>query len=364
MPDPAQLAAQLHALADQVATLANPPAEPGGPDEPPAPAPAETPPGKPARPDATLTPDSVILTWPDAGDAAHWEVRDELDPDPATRVKDVVTEPRSVRSPMRSTSRPRRYVLVAVGAGGLRSEPSDPLDLPPVATPSAPATPGVPATPGGRLYPSDILDLRTWTVMLPTGTQGRPDNGYMIDKDVAGVFYVRDGAVMFRANAGGVHSPNSKFARCEAREMTDSRWTKAAWPSTGPRSLEVDLAIDASGLVARKRINGVQIHDGADDVCQVMRHESRGLGLAHDDGRSWEPIDPGYVDGTRFTCKVTVAGDRIRVFYNGRQVVDIPKKGTGWYWKMGCYLQTDVPTYHEAPDATGEVVIWRYTLDS
>jgi poly(beta-D-mannuronate) lyase len=223
--------------------------------------------------------------------------------------------------------------------------------------------PGEEEQPAPGAHPSDVLDLHHWTIMLPTGAQGDPDNRYVIGETIPDTLFVRDGGVVFRAPANGFHSPNSKYARCEAREMRDADWTKAAWSSKGPRSLECDLAIDARGLTGRRRINGMQIHDGGDDVCQVMRHETKGLVFAHNDGKSFEPIDPLYVDGTRFTCKITVQDNRIKVDYNGRRVVDVPKTGSGWYWKFGCYNQSGGASEHKEPaDAFGEVVVYRYEL--
>lgn len=215
-----------------------------------------------------------------------------------------------------------------------------------------------PPTSGGP-HPSDVLDLRHWTVMLPVGKQGDPDNDYMIGKSIPNVFFVRDGGVVFRTPAGGVHSPNSKYARTELRQMADDDWTKAAFDSSGDHSLEAELSLDASGFSKRKRLNGLQIHNGGDDVCQIMRHETDGLGFMHKDGDEFIPIDPDYVDATRFKCKIEAKNDRIKVWYNDKLAVNVEKSGSGWYWKAGCYNQTDVPNYGEAPDACGEVVIYR-----
>lgn len=232
-------------------------------------------------------------------------------------------------------------------------------------TPEDPEEPGEeepPPTSGS--HPSDILDLDLWTIMLPTGSEGDPDNDYAIDwGTIPNVFFVRDGGVVFRTPADGFHSPNSKYARTEARQMLDADWEKAAWPSSGDHSLECVLSIDATHLVGRERINAMQIHDGGDDVCQLMLHEEWGLGLMHDDGDTWESIDPDYVDGTKFKCKIHAIGDTIQVFYNGQHVVDIDKAGSGWYWKMGCYLQTGGASEFVEPDgAYGEVTIYSYTM--
>jgi hypothetical protein len=220
---------------------------------------------------------------------------------------------------------------------------------------------------GDGTRPDEVLDLRLWTVMLPEmkpdGDTPRNDYAKKWGADYPTWFFVRNGAVVFRTPANGDHSKNSNYARTEAREMVDTDWTEAAWSSKGPRSLTCDMAIDASGLTRRKRINGMQIHDGGDDVCQVMRHETNGLGLMHSDGKKWEPIDPGYKDGQRFTCTLSVEGDRIRVDYNGRRVVDIAKKGSSWYFKWGCYLQSGGASEFEEPaGAYGEVVVWDYAV--
>lgn len=223
-----------------------------------------------------------------------------------------------------------------------------------------------PPTGGDGTRPDEVLDLRLWTVMLPEMKPDgdTPKNDYAKKwGSIPDVFFVDDDAVVFRTPANGDHSKNSKYARTEAREMISTDWDEAAWSSKGPRSLTCDLAIDASRLTRRKRINGMQIHDGGDDVCQVMRHETQGLGLMHSDGKKWEPIDPDYRDGQRFTCTLSVEGDRIRVDYNGRRVVDIPKKGSSWYYKFGCYLQSGGASEHVEPEgAFGEVVVWSYEL--
>jgi hypothetical protein len=221
-----------------------------------------------------------------------------------------------------------------------------------------------PAPPAStRQLPIDVLpELRNFTIMLPTGNQGDPDNEYAVKWGVIpNVLFVRDGGVVFRANAGGFHSKGSHFPRAEARQMADDKGTKGLWASTGPKSIECELSLDTSKLVKRKRLNGMQIHAGTDDVCQIMLHETNGLGFIHNDGKSWVPIDPDYKNGTRFTCKIEVSDNHIRVAYNGEKKVDVPKTGLTWFWKVGAYLQTNVEDYKEDPDATGEVVVYRLT---
>jgi hypothetical protein len=230
--------------------------------------------------------------------------------------------------------------------------------------PGGPVDPPPPPPPSGK-KPGDILDLAKWTLMLPTGSEGDPDNTYAVRWGVLpGLFYVDDtNAVVFETPANGFHSSGSKYARTELREMADTNWTKAAWASNKARSLECDMAIDTSGLTARKRVNGMQLHGGSDDIAQVQARENGQLGFAHNDGASWEVIDPDY-KGQRFVCKLVSTGTgRLQVFYNGVKKVDVPKTFSTAYFKAGCYNQSGgASDYKEPATARGRVRIWRMTV--
>lgn len=262
---------------------------------------------------------------------------------------------RSVRDNQVSVFSPK--ITTDVPAQG-EAEPEEP----------GPSEPEQPEEPGTGTTPADVLDLRAWTLMLPImKTDGdTPKNDYAVKwGTLPEIFFVRGGAVVCRTPPNGDHSKGSKFPRTELRQMRNPApdWEEAAWSSSGDHSLECDMAIDASHLFTRRRINGMQIHDGADDVCQIMRHESDGLGLMHSDGNAWVSIDPTYRDGQRFRCRIHAVSNRIKVYYNDMLAADIPKVGTGWFWKMGCYLQTGGSSKFIEPSGTyGEVVIYSYAL--
>lgn len=221
--------------------------------------------------------------------------------------------------------------------------------------------------PGGP-HPSEVVPaLEHWTIMLPTGSDGDPDNEYVVGRSIADTYFVRDDehgrGVVFRTYpATAVHSKNSKYGRTEGRQMVPGKkWTKSAWPSSEPHRLTARLAIDTSRL-AYEIANAVQIHNGDDDVAQVQAREGV-LGVSHKDGKAWEVLDPAY-GGQTFDIKVEVTGGGEIVFvYNGIEKVRIDKSGSGWYWKAGCYpntggANTDRP---EAETAFAEVVV--YDLD-
>lgn len=229
--------------------------------------------------------------------------------------------------------------------------------------------PGEEPTPG--VHPSDVLPiLRHWTIMLPTGSPGDPDNDYLVGESVPDTYFVRDDefgrGVVFRCHpATANHSPNSKYGRCEARQMVppSGSWEKSAWSSREPHLLRARLAIDTSHL-DHPIVNGLQIHDGGDDVIQVQARNGV-LGIAHDDGDSWEPIDV-HRDGVPFDMTIDVTGgDEIVVVYNGVEVLTIPKSGSGWYWKAGCYPNTGGANSKrvEAPENYAEVVLYDLQVD-
>jgi hypothetical protein len=91
------------------------------------------------------------------------------------------------------------------------------------------------------------------------------------------------------------------------------------------------------------------------------------LGIAHDDGDSWEVLDPAYgTDGNVFELDVRTTGrGEIVVDYNGAETVRIEKTGTGWYWKVGDYPNTGGANEKrpEDPAAFAEVVVYELEVD-
>jgi hypothetical protein len=227
--------------------------------------------------------------------------------------------------------------------------------------------------PGGKL-PTDVLPiLKTWTVTTTTGKQGSPTNKYPVGDhaSIPGVFYVQgDGGVMFHATVNGFTTPNSKRCRVEGRQMAGEpgSWEKAKWNGADPHTLDADLWISTAGLTKRKRVSGLQIHDGGDDVLQVLADAEHGLIVLTDDGETMTVLDAGYRDKQRFTCRIETGVDKrkvgdktvadVVVTYNGAEKARFTKTGTSWYFKAGCYLQASMAEHGEPSTSYGEVVIY------
>ena len=74
------------------------------------------------------------------------------------------------------------------------------------------------------------------------------------------------------------------------------------------------------------------------------------------DGASQVVIDPDYNLGTPYQVRIVAADRRVVVFYDGEQKAELPLEGSGWYWKVGAYVQSNTGTGDDA-GAVGEVVV-------
>ncbi|GAA5161434.1 polysaccharide lyase family 7 protein [Pseudonocardia eucalypti] len=247
-------------------------------------------------------------------------------------------------------------LLVTTIACGSPAPNAPPPDLAP-ATPPEIAAPDPGADRSNR-YPSDVLDLKNWYLTLPTGKPKDPDT---VEQPALARYrseYFRlDGAgtgVVFRANAGGVTTKGSKYPRSELREMAGEE--KASWSNgDGTHTMTVRQAVTRLPP-AKPEIVAAQIHDADDDVL-LVRVEGNRLIVRYDDGDSEAVLDPAYRLGTVYELRMVAAGGRVEIFYNGVRKAEVPKSGSGWYFKTGAYLQSN-PDRGDAPDAVGEVVIY------
>jgi hypothetical protein len=214
------------------------------------------------------------------------------------------------------------------------------------------------AVTGNANLPADVIDLSYWYLTLPTGQEGSPDtienpNLTKFTNEFFKLNQGRDG-VVFSARADGVTTENSSYPRSELREMNGSE--KASWSNTsGSHTLDVCEAITKTPS-AKPEVVAAQIHDGSDDVMQI-RLEGKTLMVQYNDGKSEIVIDPNYALGTPYNVRIVAEGGKVDVLYNGQKKAELPLSGSGWYWKVGAYVQSSTDK-GESPDATGEVTVY------
>jgi hypothetical protein len=206
-------------------------------------------------------------------------------------------------------------------------------------------------------YPGDLINTDQWYLTLPTGEPGKPDTveGEQL-KTFSNEFFRltpdREG-IVFAANAGGVTTKNSDYPRSELREMNGGE--KAAWSNTsGTHILDVCQAV-TKVPEGKPEVVAAQIHDGSDDVMQI-RLEDQTLMVQYDDGTKDVVLDEAYQLGTPYRLQIVAADRTVTVAYNGQQKAELPLSGSGWYWKLGAYVQSNPK--HSDPRARGEVTVY------
>ena len=225
--------------------------------------------------------------------------------------------------------------------------------------PRSASAPSGSTSPTAKL-PGDVLDLADWYLTLPTGKAGDPDT---VEQPALGKltneFFKVDGSgdgIVFSARGDGVTTKNSHFPRSELREMNGSE--KAAWSNTsGTHTLDVCEAITKVPS-AKPEVVGAQIHDDKDDVLQI-RLEGQKLMVQYDDGKSEQPLDENYQLGTPYNVRIIAADSKVEVLYNGQKKAELPLSGSGWYWKVGAYVQSNSGT----GDASGSGAVTVYALN-
>jgi hypothetical protein len=255
---------------------------------------------------------------------------------------------------------------------------------PPTAPPLRRVTPVVRPEPA-LVRPAQVLDLRRWKLTLPIGRKRHPiEYRQPALGSLASGSYIRltpDHGVAFRAPVGGVATGNSSYPRSELREMSADGRHEAGWTNAvGRHIMTIDQAITATPQ-AKPHVVAGQIHDSQDDVVMI-RLEGRRL-FVESDGDDVGLLDPAYRLGARFTVSIFASPAGIRVTYTptllgssvaggtsrlrgtggapNSRTVTLRRVGRGWYFKAGCYPQSN-PEHGDRPSAYGEVVIYALTV--
>jgi Alginate lyase len=79
--------------------------------------------------------------------------------------------------------------------------------------------------------------------------------------------------------------------------------------------------------------------------------------VQYNDGKSEAVIDPAYKLGTPYNVRIIAANSRVDVFYNGQKKAELPLSGSGWYWKVGAYVQSN-SSHGDGASAEGEVTVY------
>jgi hypothetical protein len=200
-----------------------------------------------------------------------------------------------------------------------------------------------------RLKPSQVVDLRTWKIGLPTATE---ITNPKLEEYSDSTFQVVQ-AVQFTVHCGDKAQEGSKYARSELREM-NADGSLASWSSTsGTHTMALTQRITHLPVVKPSLVCG-QIHNTTDYLILIELTGSA-LSVRYVDDVAGV-LDANYQLGTQFDMKLVAADGYVDVFYNGVQKVHQAMDRSGCYFKAGCYLQSSTSTGDEAT-AYGQVEI-------
>ena len=203
--------------------------------------------------------------------------------------------------------------------------------------------------------PSQVLDLASWKISLPAGseqvTQPRL-SGFYDD-----AFRVVT-AVQFTAPCGGQAQAGSQYPRSELREM-NADGSPASWSTrSGTHTMDLTQRITHLPLIKPQVVCG-QIHSVTEYLILVeldknklyVRYKNEVAGI----------LDRGYQLGTFFDMRIQAARGYVDVFYNGARMVHQAMDAAGCYFKAGCYVQSNTRA-GDLPTAYGQVEISRLVV--
>lgn len=244
--------------------------------------------------------------------------------------------------------------------GNARTNPAPAPAPSPGVSGNPPAPSPAPAT--GQRLPSQVLNLTNWKLTVPTDSNHDNIADEINQPELAtytsSPYFVANSAgdgVVFRAYANGATTSNSNYPRSELREMTNNGADEAKWSSTsGTHTMTIREAITHLPSVKPGVVAG-QIHNASDDV--IMIELNNKTLYVENNGKNIGTLDANYALGTAFTVTIVASDGHLRVSYNGAQKVDFSKSGSGYYFKAGCYTQSNL-SKGDSASAYAEVIIY------
>lgn len=214
----------------------------------------------------------------------------------------------------------------------------------------------------GRNPPGHILDLTNWKLTLPICTYSPPNPDEVKQPTLASYispfFQPNDtgDGVMFRANAGGVPTVGSDYARTELREMESNGRRRSSWSAgQGTHTMSIRQSVDHLPA-ARPAVVAGQIH-GTTEYGLLVRLDGSQLYARTADGPMGD-LDSNYQLGTVFDLIVVAQENVVKIYYNGSLKVEFPRNWNTCYFKAGVYLQSNVQRWGDSRDSYGQVTIY------
>lgn len=178
---------------------------------------------------------------------------------------------------------------------------------------------------------------KNWNLTLPIGLKLAPKviEFPEIDAYKFEFFEIEDDFILMGADVHGVTTKNSKYPRCEFRELTDGK--KAAFETKGKHTLDYSFAIvELPGLKPEICIG--QLHDSNNDVFEVRCHGSELIVQANKKDYKLGKLN---LD-EKISVKVEITDLKVSIETSkGDKCGFTIKPNKGLYFKVGCYVQAN-----------------------
>jgi len=188
------------------------------------------------------------------------------------------------------------------------------------------------------MEPIDITGIN-WKLTLPTGSAGKPTELTVgeFSKLKNDFFFIQNNALVMHAPCNGFTTPNSTYPRCELREIIGIN--DAAWDcSKGTHSMIYKISCNHLPKNKPQLVMG-QIHGTSDDIIEIRLTGSH-LEVIHN-STVYGTLLTNYKLGTFIEIKIIAEKNQINVTYLNKTITVKPKTTKGFYFKVGCYVQSN-----------------------
>jgi hypothetical protein len=173
-----------------------------------------------------------------------------------------------------------------------------------------------------------MINLNNWSVTFPDGKTHYP-SFYNLE-----MYQEKYGLVM-KTPCDGTTTKNSKYPRCELREMTNGK--KAAWSAfTGTHKFKGTFSVSRFTFV-KAEVCVLQIHNGKDDLLQIIVSPD----YVKYKYNQYKIVLGTYSIDEKFRIKLKVQNNNLMIKYNFNDYITLPIQGDSLYFKTGNYLQSN-----------------------
>lgn len=192
--------------------------------------------------------------------------------------------------------------------------------------------------------PATVLGLsgNDWKITLPIGPgkgQAKEYKGAEFETLTYAPYYLvalAGTSVIFEAPVSGVTTSGSNYPRSELNnDVANGGLFDSA---KGLHSMTFEMSFNH--LPLGKGVVGAQVHGKRDDV-STFRLEGKNLYITRSNNAHYFKIRSDYELGTVFNGGYVVEKKKLHCYYNGVQVLEMPIRGKGNYFKLGCYTQAN-----------------------